>query len=62
MMKTTNPGVVMDVRVGHELLIDNGRIRIVVEKKEGQRARLRVIADKCIIVSRPPQEIAVQAA
>ena len=49
-------GMIVDVKVGQELKIDNGRIRIVVEQKDGKRARLRVIADKSIIVSRPLQE------
>ncbi len=53
--------MIVDVKVGQELKIDNGRIRIVVEQKDGKRARLRVIADKSIIVSRPLQEIVAQA-
>ena len=56
-----NKGMIVDVKVGQELKIDNGRIRIVVEQKDGKRARLRVIADKSIIVSRPLQEIVAQA-
>lgn len=54
-------GMIVDVKVGQELKIDNGRIRIIVEQKDGKRARLRVIADKSIIVSRPLQEIVAQA-
>ena len=64
-----NSGVVLDVRVGEELSIDvpegmgNGsRVRVFVERKDGQRARLRVIADRRIIVSRPQSRIAVKAA
>lgn len=49
-------GMIVDVKVGQEINIDNGRIRIVIEHKDGKRARLRVIADKSIIVSRPLQE------
>lgn len=48
--------MIVDVKVGQEINIDNGRIRIVIEHKDGKRARLRVIADKSIIVSRPLQE------
>lgn len=66
---SNNSGVVMDVRVGEELVIDAenrtlnaGRIRVLVEKKDGQRARLRVIADESIIVRRPPSRIAAKAA
>ena len=64
-----NSGVVLDVRVGEELSIDvpegmgNGsRVRVFVERKDGQRARLRVIADRRIIVSRPQPRLAVKAA
>lgn len=68
--KTINSGVVLDVRVGEELCIDagncpvdeRGTIRVVVEKKDGQRARLRVIAPRSIIVSRPQPRSAVKAA
>lgn len=68
--KPNNSGVVLDVRVGEELCIDagncpvdeRGNIRVLVEKKDGQRARLRVIADRRIIVSRPQPRIAVKAA
>lgn len=54
-------GMIVDVKVGQELKIDNGRIRIIVEQKDGKRARLRVIAERSIIVSRPLQEIVAQA-
>lgn len=62
MTDKTNSGVVMDVRVGEELTLDLdaslglsiGPIRVKVEKKDGQRARLRVVADQRIIVRRPP--------
>lgn len=55
-----NRGVAMDVRVGQSLMI--GNVRVTVEKKDGQRARLRVVADKDILICRPPPEIAVNAA
>jgi hypothetical protein len=65
---SNNSGVVMAVRVGEELVIDAenrtvnaGRIRVLVEKKDGQRARLRVIADESIIVRRPPPRITAKA-
>ncbi|MBC3906213.1 hypothetical protein [Undibacterium umbellatum] len=54
---TQQHGMSVDVKVGQAIDIDNGRIRIVVERKEGKRARLRIVADKSIIVTRP-QEIA----
>ena len=46
-------GMVMDVKVGEEILIADGQIRIIVEQKDGKRARLRFIADKSIIIKRP---------
>jgi pyruvate kinase len=49
-------GMTVDVKVGQEIDIDNGRVRIIVEQKDGKRARLRVIADKGIIISRPLQK------
>lgn len=60
-----HPGVSVDVRVGEELTLDLsalgaamglslGTIRLRVERKDGQRARLRVVADTRIKVSRPP--------
>lgn len=71
-----NAGVVMDVRVGEELTLDLcellvdvarrgglslGPITVKVEKKDGQRARLRVVADQRIKVSRPQPRIPVKA-
>jgi sRNA-binding carbon storage regulator CsrA len=44
-------GVTVDVRVGETLTI--GSIRITVERKDGQRARLRVVAERSILISRP---------
>jgi hypothetical protein len=67
-----NAGVVMDVRVGEELTLDLaallaavasgaglslGPITVKVERKDGQRARLRVVADQRIKVSRPPPRV-----
>lgn len=43
-------GAVMDVRVGQSLVI--GSVRITVEKKAGQIARLRVVADEGIVIQR----------
>lgn len=65
---SNHSGVVIEVRVGEELVIDAenatqnaGRIRVLVERKDGQRARLRVIADESIIVRRPAPRIAAKA-
>ena len=54
-------GMTVDVKVGQEIDIDNGRVRIIIEQKDGKRARLRVIADKGIMISRPLQKIVAQA-
>lgn len=56
----SNTGVLMDVRVGQSLMI--GNVKVTVEKKDGQRARLRVVADRDILICRPPLEIAVNTA
>jgi hypothetical protein len=71
-----NAGVVMDVRVGEELTLDLagllgeaarggglslGAITVRVEKKDGQRARLRVVADQRIKVSRPQSRTLAKA-
>jgi hypothetical protein len=50
------PGVVMDVKVGHSLMI--GNVRVTVEKKAGQLARLRVVSSEDILIARPPLVIA----
>ncbi len=47
-------GVVTDVRVGQTLLI--GSVRVTVEKKDGQRARLRVVADEGVVIQHSPQQ------
>lgn len=59
MTEKTHSGVAVDVRVGEELTLDLGAlglpsVRVFVERKDGQRARLRVVADPRIIVRRPP--------
>ena len=42
----------VDMSVGDELDIDNGRIKIRVGHKSGKRARLSVEADKSINIDR----------
>ena len=51
------PGVVMDVKVGHSLMI--GNVRVTLEKKSGQLARLRVVTSEDILIARPPLEMAL---
>lgn len=55
----TNPGVSVDVRVGQSLMIGNSKV--TVEKKAGQLARLRVVAEEGIVVLRPPLGIVARA-
>lgn len=50
-----SPGAVMDVRVGQSLMI--GNIRVTVERKAGQIARLRVVADEGIVIQRSPNPV-----
>jgi hypothetical protein len=67
-MTEKNSGVVIDVRVGEELQLELdpafelGPITVRVERKDGQRARLRVVADKRIMVRRPSPRMVVKAA
>jgi|GEM_PF-2000955 len=49
-----------DVRVGGSIWI--GDIKITVEKKAGQLARLRIVADEEIIIRRFPPEMAATTA
>jgi hypothetical protein len=69
MTEKTNAGVSIDVRVGEEITLDAdavtglrlGPIRVLVERKDGQRARLRIVADPRIMVRRPQPRIKVKA-
>lgn len=45
-----NRGVAIDVRVGQSLMI--GSVRVTVERKTGQIARLRVAADESVVIRR----------
>lgn len=40
-----------DIAHGDTLVLDGGRIRIMLEKKSGSRARLRIQADDSIVIS-----------
>lgn len=57
--KPASRGAVLDVRVGHSLTI--GNIRVTVEHKAGQIARLRVVADEGIVIQRSPNASPVNA-
>lgn len=45
-----NAGILMDVRVGQSLMI--GNVKVTVEKKAGQLARLRVVANGSVLIQR----------
>lgn len=51
----------MEVAPGEIVRIDGGKILVIVEQKSGQKARLRIIADRSITIDRPDR-IAAQAA
>jgi pyruvate kinase len=60
-MQKTSSGVVMEVAPGETVRIDDGKILVIVEQKSGQKARLRIIADRSIVIDRPSR-IAAEAA
>lgn len=55
-----NIGNSHDVRVGASIWV--GEVKITVEKKAGQLARLRIVADEDILIRRLPPEMAGNAA
>ncbi len=60
-MQKQSFGVVMDVSLGETIRIDDGKIQVIVEQKSGQKARLRIIADRSIKIDRP-SKIAAEVA
>ena len=48
----TKQSLSMDVRVGESVTIDGDRIKLTVEEKSGQRARLRFEVDSSIVVKK----------
>jgi hypothetical protein len=56
-------GAVVEVKVGESVSLDCGRIRITLEAKSGQRARLRILAPPAVEIGdrqredAPPVEI-----
>ncbi len=43
----------MEVAPGETVRIDDGKILVIVEQKSGQKARLRIIADRSVAIERP---------
>lgn len=54
-----SPGAAVDLRVGEMLTLDNGKIRITLESKGGQLARLRIVAPPAIKIEFPARTPAV---
>lgn len=52
-------GVTMDVHVGETVKIDGGKICLVVEQKSGQKARLRIVAPREVVIEWPKRIPAV---
>lgn len=50
-----------DVRVGESLLLDGGRIKVTVEEKSGQRARLSIDANKDVQIEKEKRPVRVPA-
>lgn len=43
----------LDMQVGQSVDLDDGRVRLTLEKKRGQVARLRVEADDSVTIDKP---------
>lgn len=50
----------VDLKVGQSMTIDGGRIVITLEAKSGQRAQLRIEADKKVQVQVPRNPVQIQ--
>ncbi|MFN8760256.1 MAG: hypothetical protein ACK5XA_15785 [Tagaea sp.] len=46
----TRGGLAIELQVGERIELDGGRIELVLEQKNGQRARLRIVADRSIAI------------
>lgn len=44
-------GLAIELQVGDSIELDGGRIALVLEQKNGQRARLRIKADRSIEIT-----------
>lgn len=54
-------GAVVELKVGESVSLDQGRIRITLEPKSGQRARLRIVADENVQIGhREPRALTTQ--
>lgn len=54
--------VLIDIRIGESVAIDNGRVLVTLEEKSGQRARLSFEAAKDVPIERMKPQSNVRAA
>lgn len=54
-MSESKGGLVTDIRVGESIYI--GEAKITIEEKKGQRARLRIQADKSIKITSEKEKL-----
>lgn len=47
--------LLIDVKVGESVSIDEGRVKVTLKEKSGQRARLEVAADKSVKIEHQKQ-------
>lgn len=43
----------LDMKVGESVDLDDGRVRLTLEEKQGQRSRFRVEADDSVTIGKP---------
>ena len=46
----------IDLKVGDTLVLDGGKVKLTLEQKSGQVARLSVQADRSIPISKQPKQ------
>ena len=58
------PGLVLEMRVGEMVClrglggVDSEKITLILETKDGRKARLRIVADPTVKVSKPEKQAA----
>ena len=58
------PGLVLEMRVGEMVClcgvggVDSEKIMLILETKDGRKARLRIVADPTVKVSKPEKQAA----
>lgn len=51
----------LEMKVGETVELDDGRVRLTLEEKKGQRARLRVDGDSSVSIGTPEKAAASPA-